>query len=239
MARLPWLEINDPFPPVTGGEPNGLLAAGADLSPTRLIDAYQRGIFPWYIAQEPILWWSPAPRCVIIPEQFHVSRSLQKRLRLGNFQITSNLAFADVMHACATVDDRKHGTWITQDMFDAYCNMHELGWAHSVEVWRDDELVGGVYGLAIGRVFFGESMFSRSTDASKIALLFLCRALVAMDFKLLDCQIENPHLLSLGAKNISHSQFQTTLQEYAYPATPLNIQEWRAAIQLAQPTAPL
>ena len=233
--QLPWLDSHDPFPPITGLEPDGLLAAGADLSPARLIDAYQRGIFPWYSAHEPILWWSPTPRCVIVPEQFHASRSLQKRLRLEDFQITSNVAFADVMHACATVDDRKHGTWITQDMFDAYCNMHELGWAHSVEVWRDDELVGGVYGLAIGRVFFGESMFSRSTDASKIALLFLCRALVAMDFKLLDCQIENPHLLSLGAKNISHSAFQTVLQQYAYPAAPLAMQEWQAAIQRVQP----
>ncbi len=235
MARLLWLEINDPFPAVTGAEPNGLLAAGADLSPARLIDAYQRGIFPWYSAHEPILWWSPAPRCVITPEQFHASRSLQKRLRSENFQITSNLAFADVIHACATVDDRKHGTWITQNMFDAYCNMHELGWAHSVEVWQGDELVGGVYGLAIGKVFFGESMFSHATDASKIALLVLCRALVRMDFKLLDCQIENPHLLSLGAKNISHSAFQTVLQKYAYPAVPLAMQEWQAAIQLVRP----
>ena len=235
MARLPWLEINEPFPPITGAEPNGLLAAGADLSPPRLIDAYQRGIFPWYSAHEPILWWSPAPRCVIVPEQFHASRSLQKHLRMGNFQVTSNHAFADVVHACATVDDREHGTWITHNMFDAYCNMHTLGWAHSVEVWQEDELVGGVYGLAIGKVFFGESMFSRATDASKIALWVLCRALALMDFKLLDCQIENPHLLSLGAKNISHSVFQTVLQEYAYPASPLALQEWQAAMQMAQP----
>jgi leucyl/phenylalanyl-tRNA--protein transferase len=249
MARLPWLEINDPFPPVTGAESHdlladglladglladGLLAAGADLSPSRLIDAYQRGIFPWYSAGEPILWWSPAPRCVIVPEEFHVSRSLQKRLRTADFHITSNRVFADVVHACDTVDERAYGTWITQDMFDAYCNMHKLGWAHSVEVWRNEELVGGVYGLAIGKVFFGESMFSHETDASKIALLFLCRALVALDFALLDCQVENPHLLSLGAKNISRTQFHTTLQQHAYPALALDMQKLQHAIQHAQ-----
>lgn len=215
--RLPWLEYADPFPPVTQAlrQPNGLLCAGADLSPARLLDAYQHGIFPWYSAGEPILWWSPAPRCVIYPDQFHCSRSLQKRARSNVFTVTSNRAFADVMQACATAGTRaERGTWITQDMFNAYCKMHELGWAHSLEVWRDGKLAGGMYGLAIGKMFFGESMFSYATDASKIALLFLCRSLLQLEFQLLDCQVENPHLLSLGASNISHKFFQKSLQDY-------------------------
>ncbi|HSC74622.1 MAG TPA: leucyl/phenylalanyl-tRNA--protein transferase, partial [Pseudomonadales bacterium] len=203
MARLPWLEINDAFPPTASAESGGLLAAGADLSATRLLNAYQHGIFPWYSAHEPILWWSPAPRCVIYPEQFHASRSLLKRIRNHPFRISSNKVFADVMLACATTGERAQGTWITRNMFDAYRDMHNLGWAHSVEVWQEDKLVGGVYGLAIGRIFFGESMFSCAADASKIALYSLCRALTVLNFPLLDCQVENPHLLSLGAQNIT------------------------------------
>jgi leucyl/phenylalanyl-tRNA--protein transferase len=222
--HLPWLDPQDPFPPVTQAlaEPNGLLCAGADLSPARLLAAYQLGIFPWYSADEPILWWSPAPRCVMYPARFHASRSLQKTARSHTFRVTSNRAFAEVMMACATVGTRaEHGTWITEEMFAAYCEMHRIGWAHSVEVWQDDELVGGVYGLAIGKVFFGESMFSRATDASKIALLFLCRALVTLDFALLDCQVDNPHLMSLGAENIARAQLQKILQQHAQPAAPL------------------
>ncbi len=235
--RLPWLDPQDPFPPVTQAlrEPNGLLCAGADLSPARLLDAYQHGIFPWYSAGEPILWWSPAPRCVIFPPDFHTSRSLQKRLRKNVFTVTSNRVFADVMQACATVGDRQDGTWITQDMFDAYCAMHALGWAHSIEVWQEDQLVGGVYGLAIGKIFFGESMFSRVTDASKIALYFLCRALVTLDFRLLDCQVENPHLLSLGAQNIPRKTFQTTLAAFSHPAVPLDVQELQQTIATIAP----
>jgi leucyl/phenylalanyl-tRNA--protein transferase len=234
--HLHWLDPQDPFPPITQAfrEPNGLLAAGADLSPVRLLDAYQRGIFPWYSAGEPILWWSPAPRCVIYPEKFHTSRSLQKLVRSKIFTVTSNRAFADVMQACATVDNRQYGTWITQDMLDAYCAMHELGWAHSIEVWQEDELVGGVYGLAIGKIFFGESMFSYATDASKIALLFLCRALVALDLKLLDCQVENPHLMSLGAQNISGQRFQSTLKENVYPATALSCADLEKTLEQLQ-----
>ena len=231
--RLPWLDPQDPFPPVTQTlrEPNGLLAAGADLSPSRLLDAYQHGIFPWYSAGEPILWWSPAPRCVIYPETFHASRSLQKRVRNNMFTVTSNRVFTDVMLACATVDDRAGGTWITQDMLDAYDKMHKLGWAHSIEVWQDEQLVGGMYGLAIGKIFFGESMFSRATDASKMALLFLCRALVKLNFKLLDCQVENPHLLTLGAKNISRDTFQSALQKSAVPAVMLSQQDLQTALE--------
>jgi leucyl/phenylalanyl-tRNA--protein transferase len=225
MSHLPWLNTGDKFPPVEYAfvEPNGLLATGADLSPARLLDAYQHGIFPWYSAGEPILWWNPAPRCVMYPDQFHCSRSLQKRVRSNVFTITSNRAFADVILACATAGTRaERGTWITQEMFDAYCKMHELGWAHSLEVWHDGELVGGMYGLAIGKIFFGESMFSYATDASKIALLFLCRALTKLDFHVLDCQVGNPHLMSLGAKNISRDIFQTALQAYCHPADKLS-----------------
>jgi leucyl/phenylalanyl-tRNA--protein transferase len=228
MTRLPWLDPQDPFPPVTRAfrEPNGLLAAGADLSPARLLTAYTNGIFPWYSAGEPILWWSPAPRCVIYPEQFHCSRSLQKRLRSRIFSVSSNRAFSDVMLACATAGDRaERGTWITQEMFDAYKEMHRLGWAHSVEVWQNEKLVGGVYGLAIGKVFFGESMFSHVTDASKTALYSLCRALVALGFRMLDCQVENPHLISLGAENIPRKTFQSALQEFAHPVARLDVQE--------------
>lgn len=231
MRRLPWLESSDPFPSATDAGPDGLLAAGADLSPTRLLDAYQHGIFPWYSEGEPVLWWSPAPRCVIYPEQFHASRSLLKRARNNTYRISSNRAFADVMLGCATVDERANSTWITQDMFDAYCSMHELGWAHSVEVWKEDELVGGTYGLAIGKIFFGESMFSRATDASKIALLFLCHALAKLDFRLLDCQVENPHLLSLGAQNISRNTFQQALEESTQPAVTLSHEDLQDALQ--------
>jgi leucyl/phenylalanyl-tRNA--protein transferase len=231
--RLPWLHPHDSFPPVTAAlrEPNGLLAAGADLSPARLLDAYTHGIFPWYSEGEPILWWSPSPRCVIYPAQFHASRSLQKSWRRHAWRISPNTAFADVMLACATSGERaQRGTWITGAMVDAYCTMHELGWAHSLEVWRDDALVGGIYGLAIGEVFFGESMFSRVTDASKIALWWLCRSLHALGFALLDCQVENPHLLSLGAQCIPRGAFQHLLQQHAHAATPLAVPEWRHVI---------
>ncbi len=234
MKRLLWLELEDPFPPTSQAfaDPNGLLCAGADLSPARLLDAYTHGIFPWYSPGEPILWWSPAPRCVIYPEQFHVSRSLQKRLRKTDYSIRINTAFAEVMQACASAGTRaEKGSWITQAMLDAYCEMHALGWAHSLEVWRDKELVGGVYGLAIGKVFFGESMFSRETDASKIALFHLCQALRKLDFNLLDCQVENPHLLSLGACNISRPVFQQALQTHCVPATPLSTTDLQQALE--------
>ena len=235
MTRLPWLDLHDPFPPTTDATPHGLLAAGADLSPVRLLDAYQRGIFPWYSAGEPILWWSPAPRCVIYPEQFHASRSLRKRMRHNHFHISSNRAFADVMLGCASAGERADATWISQDMFDAYCTLHKLGWAHSVEMWQDDKLVGGVYGVSIGKIFFGESMFSRITDASKITLFFLCQALAALEFRLLDCQVENPHLMSLGAHNISRTAFQSTLQQCIQPTTQLPCAHLQEALEAVRP----
>lgn len=233
--RITWLDPGDPFPPATQEccYPDGLLAAGADLSPARLLDAYQRGIFPWYNEGDPVLWWSPAPRCVIFPDQFHCSRSLHRRLRRGDVTVTTNRKFIDVMKACATTGTRaENGTWITKDMLDAYTEMHSLGWAHSVEVWRRDILVGGVYGLAIGKVFFGESMFSLETDTSKVALFFLCSALTKLDFQLLDCQIENPHLMTLGAQTISRDRFQSILAEHANPAIPLSCTDFQQAMDI-------
>lgn len=238
MNKLPWLEIDDPFPPVMAAlrEPNGLLAAGADLSPARLLDAYTHGIFPWYSDGEPILWWSPAPRCVILPERFHASRSLQKTWRSGAFTVTINRDFPAVMSACATTGDRaERGTWITREMFDAYCTMHRLGWAHSLETWHDGKLAGGIYGIAIGKIFFGESMFSRVSNASKIALWMLCRSLHTLGFRLVDCQMESAHLLSLGAQNISRAAFQSALQQLAHPATALDVQEWQKSIETLTP----
>lgn len=230
MTRLPWLEAHDPFPAITNCDPSGLLAVGADLSPARLLDAYRHGIFPWYSENEPILWWSPAPRCVIYPSQFHASRSLRKFVRHHQWRITANAAFADVMMACATVDDRRGATWINPDMLHAYCEMHRLGWAHSLEVWQDDDLVGGIYGIAIGKIFFGESMFSRSTNASKVALLHLCKALNHLQFALLDCQVQNPHLESLGAQNISRAKFKLTLDQYCEPGAKLTNKIFQLAL---------
>jgi leucyl/phenylalanyl-tRNA--protein transferase len=204
-----------PFPAIeTALEyPPGLLAVGGDLSPSRLLNAYSHGIFPWYSDDEPILWWSPAPRCVIYPAQVHISRRLKRRYNQGSFKITANQAFDEVVSACATSRSDNEGTWINSDMQMAYTRLHKLAVAHSVEVWRDDELAGGVYGLAIGSVFFGESMFSRVTDASKVALVALCQQLQAWQFSLLDCQISNPHLRSMGAIEISRTKFQQHLDD--------------------------
>jgi len=192
--------------------PQGLLAAGGDLSPTRLLNAYHHGIFPWYSADQPILWWSPAPRCVLYPKAVHVSRRLRRRYNQGKFSMTADQAFTGVIEACARPRRDHDGTWITDEMLAAYTRLHELGVAHSVEVWVDDELSGGIYGLALGRVFFGESMFSRLEDTSKIALVALCRQLQQWDFTLLDCQISNPHLLSMGAEEISRAEFHQYLE---------------------------
>lgn len=222
--RLPWLDVDDPFPPVAAAfdDPPGLLAAGADLSPNRLLDAYTRGIFPWYSEGEPILWWSPAPRCVLLPGAFHATRSLRKTHRRGTITITANHAFDAVMRACATAGERSTlGTWITADMFRAYSRLHRLGWGHSVETWHDGRLVGGVYGLAIGKVFFGESMFSTMTDASKLALWHLCRALDALGFTLFDAQMETAHLRSLGAVCLSRAAFTEALAQATDPPVAL------------------
>lgn len=206
---IPWLKADDPFPPVHRAlrEPDGLLAAGSDLSQDRLLDAYRHGIFPWYSDGQPVLWWSPDPRMVLHPQAIVLSRSLRKRLRKADYEIRVDTRFREVMAACAEPRDGQSGTWITDEMADAYAALHGAGFAHSVETWMGDELAGGLYGVAIGRVFYGESMFTRATDASKLALAHLARQLVRWEFGLIDCQMATPHLLSLGAQLIPRPTF--------------------------------
>lgn len=210
---ITWLRAADPFPPVEAAlpEPNGLLAAGADLSPQRLLDAYTRGIFPWFNAGEPILWWSPDPRMVLFPREFKISRSLRKRLKRSDYEVRVDTAFREVMLACAGPRSGQRGTWITPQMVEAYTRLHALGHAHSVETWIDGELVGGLYGVAIGRVFYGESMFTRVSDASKIALAHLVMQLADWGDGLIDCQMSTRHLASVGAREIPRSEFTALL----------------------------
>ncbi|WP_027859810.1 leucyl/phenylalanyl-tRNA--protein transferase [Marinobacterium jannaschii] len=211
-----WLESpTAPFPPVGTAlkDPNGLLAAGGDLSTDRLLGAYRRGIFPWYNPGEPILWWSPDPRCIITPDRLHISRSMKKRLRKKDFQITFDQDFHGVIEACAAPRENEAGTWISREMKHAYQTLHQEGHAHSVEVWMDGELAGGLYGVAIGRVFFGESMFSRQRDASKIAFIGLVEQLRFWGYALIDCQVTNSHLLSLGAYEVPRSTFLQHLEQ--------------------------
>lgn len=214
MISLLAPDPESPFPPAEQAldNPPGLLAMGGDLSPARLVNAYRHGIFPWYSDDQPILWWSPAPRCVLYPQTVHVSRRLRRHYNQGRFSLTADHAFARVITACAGPRRDHDGTWITDEMLAAYIRLHELGIAHSVEVWIDDELAGGIYGLALGQVFFGESMFSKHQDASKIALVALCRQLQQWDYSLLDCQISNPHLLSMGAVDIPRVEFNKYLK---------------------------
>lgn len=195
-------------------DPNGLLAAGGDLSPARLLGAYRRGIFPWFSEGDPILWWSPDPRTVLFPSQVALSRSLRKRLRKRELCATLDRAFSSVIRGCAAPRESDGGTWIVPEMIDAYVTLHRLGIAHSVEIWHGPELVGGLYGVAIGRAFFGESMFSRASDASKVALVHLCQRLFEWGFQLIDCQMRTEHLLRMGAIEIPRAQF-TTLVERA------------------------
>lgn len=214
-SRPYWLEPDSPpedFPSVEFAliEPNGLLAVGGDLSPERLLAAYRRGIFPWYSEGQPILWWSPAPRAVLFPERIRVSRSLRKVVRRGLFQVSIDTAFREVVAACAAPRDAEGGTWITPRMQEAYVHLHRLGWAHSVECRHEGRLVGGLYGVALGRVFFGESMFSRMNDASKVALEYLTR----MDYRLIDCQLPSPHLARMGAIELPRGQFLELLDQW-------------------------
>ena len=207
---IPWLDSLDEFPPpeTALAEPNGLLCAGADLSPERIVGAYRKGIFPWFSRGEPVLWWSPDPRMVLVPAEIRITRSLGKTLRLGRYTIRLDSAFPEVIRACAsTPRPGQKGTWITRDMQSAYTRLFELGVAHSVETWIDDRLAGGLYGLAIGRMFYGESMFSHATDASKVALAHLARFLGTRDFGLIDCQMSTPHLASLGAREVPRNVF--------------------------------
>lgn len=188
------------FPPVALSEDNGLLALGGDLSPERLKAAYSRGIFPWFGEDDPILWWSPDPRLVLLPDKLHVSRSMQKILRKGVFQVTYDVCFREVVVACREAGLNKGGTWITGKMIDAYCRLHEQGIAHSVEAWHNGKLAGGLYGVALGACFFGESMFTRISNASKAALITLIRVLQVKGFILVDCQVDSNHMRSMGAE---------------------------------------
>jgi leucyl/phenylalanyl-tRNA---protein transferase len=213
---IPWLDSTSSFPPLVSAlsHPNGLLAAGGDLSPSRLITAYRHGIFPWYSEGQPVLWWSPDPRMVLYVDEFKISRSLAKRIGRGDYEIRIDTAFAEVIDECARVPrDEQHGTWITREMSAAYRHLHELGYAHSVEAWAAGGLVGGLYGLALGKVFFGESMFARASDASKVSLAALVSVLRSQGVPLIDCQQETSHLASLGARPISRRQFSRHLVE--------------------------
>ncbi|MBI1943794.1 MAG: leucyl/phenylalanyl-tRNA--protein transferase [Betaproteobacteria bacterium] len=219
---LTWLEGDDPFPPVETAlkEPNGLLCAGADLSPRRLLEAYRRGIFPWYSGGEPILWWSPDPRMVLYCDELKVSRSLAKSMRNKGFEVRIDSAFSHVIAACAEPRKGAAGTWLGKDMRRAYLTLHREGHAHSFETWQGGRLVGGLYGIAIGRMFYGESMFARATDASKVALVALAGELAARGFPLIDCQQRTPLLASLGAREIPRRQFLrrvAALVNYAEP----------------------
>lgn len=220
---LTWLERDDPFPPPSAAlkDPNGLLCAGADLSRSRLLEAYRRGIFPWYSGDEPILWWSPDPRMVLFCDELKVSRSLAKSVRNKGFEVTLDRAFEAVLKGCAAPRPGARGTWLKREMREAYLGLHRAGHAHSVETWKDGALVGGLYGVALGRMFYGESMFSRATDASKVALVVLVAELRARGFPLVDCQQRTPLLASLGAREIPRAEF---LQRVAglvnYPEPP-------------------
>jgi leucyl/phenylalanyl-tRNA--protein transferase len=212
--RVKLLQPNDPpdsFPDpeearATLGYPDGLIAIGGDLSSARLLHAYRNGIFPWYNDDQPIMWWSPDPRAILLPDNFHMSRSLARRLRRESWAFSVNRCFSDVIRHCAS-DRGEHGTWITQDMIRAYENLHRLGFAHSVEAWRNNELAGGVYGVRLGGVFFGESMFSRSTDGSKVALSALLQIARSEGISLIDCQLESHHLRTLGMREVDRAEF--------------------------------
>ena len=214
MSSLVWLEDNDyEFPPVEQAltEPDGLLAAGGSLSPELLLKAYRKGVFPWYSQGQAVLWWSPDPRCVLFPEKLKISRSLRKTLNKNLFVIKQDSAFGDVMLNCAKPRKDEAGTWITRDMLEAYSHMHVLGYAHSIECWQDDRLAGGFYGMSIGEIFFGESMFSKVPDASKAALEYLCNTVKP---KLIDVQVYSKHMTSLGAEMIPRSRFIQYLAQY-------------------------
>ncbi len=212
---IPYLGPLDPFPPIhwARADMGGLLAVGADLLPDRLLDAYRQGIFPWGTVEGQALWYSPDPRMVLFPEEFRLTRSLRKTLNSGRFEVRFNTDFAGVIAGCAAMPrPGQDGTWITEDMMAAYRRLHELGWAHSAESYFDGELVGGLYGLAIGRMFYGESMFSRRTDASKVAFAHLVRYLKEQGTAMIDCQMRTEHLASLGGREIPRADFLTRLK---------------------------
>jgi leucyl/phenylalanyl-tRNA--protein transferase len=221
---LAWLERGDPFPPVERAlkNPNGLLAAGADLSVERLLEAYRRGIFPWYSRGQPPLWWSPDPRMVLFVDELKVPRSLAKSIRNKGYEVRIDTAFPDVLRGCSEPRNYEPGTWLGPDMRTAYARLHSEGYAHSFETWRDNELVGGLYGVAVGRMFYGESMFSRATDASKVALVKLVEVVKTRGFQLIDCQMHTQLLESLGAREIPRREFLRALAGLVnYPERPV------------------
>lgn len=230
--------VSSAFPDPNIAPKDGPLALGGDLSPERLLDAYSHGIFPWFDNDaQPILWWSPDPRAVLAPTELRISRSLGKQLQAGRYDVTADQAFADVVAGCAAPRRSGDGTWITRRMQRAYCDLHRAGYAHSVEAWRGDELAGGLYGVSLGGMFFGESMFSRSVDASKVALAHLARQLTAWNFTLIDCQMPTDHLRSLGAREMPRAEFlrlvaanshmPTRRGSWAFDAHPAERQAWR------------
>ena len=227
---IPWLNPEDPFPPLSTAlkDPSGLLAAGADLSPERLIHAYRQGIFPWFSAGDPILWWSPDPRMVLFPSELKVTRSLEKALRNRDYEVRVDTRFGAVMSACAKAPrEGQNGTWITDEMINAYCALHSQGLAHSVETWIDGELAGGLYGIALGQAFYGESMFARATDASKIAFVHLVRQLQRWQFGIIDCQMRTDHLTRFGAREIPRSEFSALLAKLVNCNNPVTKSPWK------------
>lgn len=236
--RLHWLDPRTPdeaFPPARMAmrDPNGLLAIGGDLSIPRLLRAYSNGIFPWYNPDEPILWWSPDPRAILVPSSMKVSRSLAKSIRRQDYAMTMDQAYSRVLAGCSAARAGSPGTWLGPEMRAAYDDLHRNGFSHTVEVWRGGELVGGLYGVAIGRAFFGESMFSRVSDASKIALFWLCQQLIVWQYPLIDCQVSSEHLKTLGAVDVSRERFLTQLR--AATALPGRSGLWRFDIAAPMP----
>lgn len=228
MSGIAWLQRTDrpaALPPTSRAlsEPNGLLAVGGALSPEWLIHAYRHGVFPWYSAEQPILWWAPDPRAVLFPGEFRISRSLRRSIAKRGYETRINTAFAEVIDACAGPRRGTAGTWITREMHDAYLLLHRRGLAHSFETWHEGRLVGGLYGVALGRVFFGESMFTRETDASKVALARLVEECRSRHVPLIDCQMPSPHLASLGSRNLPRVEFESRLAELVNSRVPL----WR------------
>lgn len=223
---LPWLDdANLSFPPTHTAldDPNGLLALGGDLSVARLIVAYRHGVFPWYEEGGPIFWWSPSPRAILLPDQLKISRSLKKKLRSSRYTVTCNRAFESAIEACSGSREYTSSTWITPYMKKSYTKLHELGFAHSIEVWRGEDIIGGLYGVSIGRIFFGESMFYKESDASKIALAYLCRMVDEAGFPLIDCQVDNDHLARLGATPMDRQEFEDHLSIYTAKPSPKNL----------------
>ncbi|MCC5792984.1 MAG: leucyl/phenylalanyl-tRNA--protein transferase [Legionellaceae bacterium] len=215
------------FPAAERADKQGLLAIGGDLAPTRILAAYHRGIFPWFEPGCPVLWWCPDPRLVLYPQDFKCHRSLRQSLQ-KSYQLTVDTAFAEVIHLCATANQRENQTWISSAMQHSYCQLHEMGYAHSVEVWREEKLIGGLYGLALGQAFFGESMFHLAPDASKIALYELCQLAQKWQFHFIDCQLPNAHLQRLGAVLLPRKAFLYRLQQSL--AHPTHIGKWRLTL---------